>query len=203
MGRAAAFDPRPLTLERDPSPTLSVVSALTVSRLARHGGDWQLRCVEVAADDREWMPVLGTGKERQLSEKEQEKQDETEELRPAGQDEARAFRERMDWKPGDVQVLTPEEAARRIGRPLEDLEDEAKPLPTARLVPSVRPRVKEARELATDGELSLQEKLAQIEALAREEEREGYPNGAGPRLQGDCGDDRRRRQPRASHREPS
>ena len=38
MGRAADFDPRPLTLERDPSPTLSVVSALTVSRLARQVG---------------------------------------------------------------------------------------------------------------------------------------------------------------------
>lgn len=37
------------------------------------GGDWQLRCVEVAADDREWMPVLDL----------QEKQDETTELRPA------------------------------------------------------------------------------------------------------------------------
>jgi hypothetical protein len=50
-----------LTLERDPSPTLSLVSALTVSRLARHGGDWQLRCVGAAADDPEWMPVHDLG----------------------------------------------------------------------------------------------------------------------------------------------
>jgi hypothetical protein len=81
-----------------------------------------------------------------------------------------------------VEILTSEEAARRIGRPLEDLEDETKPLPTARLVLNVRPRVKEAQELASDGELSLQEKFTRIEALAREEQAEGPPHGAGPRL---------------------
>lgn len=47
---------RPLRLSASMSTRHVATAAMNV-----HGGDWQLRCVEVAADDREWMPVHELG----------------------------------------------------------------------------------------------------------------------------------------------
>jgi hypothetical protein len=48
--------PSPLRLPASMSTPLVVTCAMNV-----HGGDWQLRCVQVTADGDEWMPVRDLG----------------------------------------------------------------------------------------------------------------------------------------------
>jgi hypothetical protein len=97
-------------------------------------------------------------------------------FRPNDMDETRVFRERMSWKPGDVTVLTAEEAAKRIGRSREDMSDVTNPSQQPRTPLQSRPRIREAEDLASDSKLSLEEKFRRIEQLATEEEAEAYPD---------------------------